>query len=223
MEVNKDKLSFKDSKLSQKEWRQLKRLSSPQKIQNFLNSLPFNFEEKGETHTSVRQTLERHRAHCFEGALLAAAALWVHGRKPLLLDLKTIRPDFDHVVALFQEDDHWGAISKTNHSVLRYRDPIYKSVRELVMSYFNEYFLANGRKTLRKYSEPFDLSLIGKHWLTTGSNLAPLAHALDSSPHHDILTKKQIKNLRLTDIIEVEASGPTEWMQGKMDPNFDVI
>lgn len=213
-------LKFKDSGLSAKDWKKLRSLNTPTKVQDFLNSIPFNFEEKGETHTSVSETLRRNRAHCFEGALLASAALWIQGREPLLLDLKTIRPDFDHVVALFEEDGHWGAISKTNHSVLRYRDPIYKSVRELVMSYFNEYFLANGRKTLREYSEPFDLSLVGKSWLVSKQNLASLAHKLDASPHHKILTARQLKGLRLTDSIEVEASGPTEWDKGGNKPNF---
>lgn len=213
-------LKFKDSGLSAEDWKKLRSLNTPAKIQDFLNSIPFNFEERGETHTSVSESLRRNKAHCFEGALLAAAALWIQGREPLLLDLKTIRPDFDHVVAIFEEEGHWGAISKTNHSVLRYRDPIYKSFRELVMSYFNEYFLANGKKTLREYSEPFDLSLVGKSWLVSKQNLAPLAHKLDSSPHHKILTTKQIKNLRLTDSIEVEASGPTEWDKNKNKPNF---
>ncbi len=204
-------LQFTESGFSKEEWLTLKKLSTPHKIQDFLNSFPFNFEKGGETHTSPKLTLKRGKAHCFEGALLAAAALWIQGRKPLLLDLKTVRPDFDHVVALFEENGHWGAISKTNHSVLRYRDPIYKSVRELVMSYFNEYFLADGKKTLRSYSEPFDLSLIGKSWLTSSQNLAPLAHKLDTAQHHNILNKEQIRNLRKTDSVEVEASGPIEW------------
>src|SRR5690606_12256889 len=137
-----------------------------------------------ETHNSVRYTLKSHKAHCFEGALLAAAALWINGREPLILDLKSARPDFDHVIALFKEEKYWGAISKTNHAVLRFREPVYKSIRELVMSYFHEYFLSNGKKTLRQFSKPLDLRKIDKgRWLTSDENLAWLAHKLDKSPH----------------------------------------
>lgn len=189
----------------------LKRFDTPQKIQSFLNRLPFNFEKHGQTHRSVAEALKRKKAHCFEGALIAAAALQLQGRPPLLLDLKTVRPDFDHVVALFKEGKYWGAISKTNHNVLRYRDPIYRDVRELAMSYFNEYFLADGTKTLRKYSKPFDLSKYGTVWIDSKENLVWLAHKLDKSPHANILTPKQVRNLRPADRIEVNASGLTEW------------
>lgn len=204
-------LSFQASGLNQSEWRRLKQLSRPADIQDFLNGLPFNFEKGGETHSSVRNTLKRGTAHCFEGALLAAVALWIHGRRPLLLDLVTIRPDLDHVVALFEEDGFLGAVSKTNHAVLRYREPIYRDARELVMSYFDEYFLSNGKKTLRSFSEPFDLSNLGPDWITTEKNLATLAHALDHSPHTRILSKKQISNLRQADKLERQVSDITEW------------
>src|ERR1700733_9427348 len=127
----------------------LKKLSTPAKIQDFLNSLPFNFEKKGETCRSPKASIEADTAHCFEGALIAAAALSLRGQKPLLLDLKASGKDMDHVVALFKRDGKWGAISKTNHAVLRYREPVYASVRELAMSYFHEYFLPSGVKTLR--------------------------------------------------------------------------
>ena len=117
-------ISVHKSGLTKKEWQKLKKLSTPEKIQDFLNSLPFNFEKNGETHSSVRYALKRGSVHCFEGALIAAAALWIRGEKPLILDLVTVRPDLDHVVTLFKRGGYWGAISKTNHAVLRYRDPI---------------------------------------------------------------------------------------------------
>lgn len=204
-------LSFEKSGLTISEWRRLKKLSSPSKIQDFLNSLPFNFEQGGETHHSLRDTLKVRKAHCFEGALVAAVALWIHGKPPLLLDLVTARPDFDHVVALFQEKGNWGAISKTNHAVLRYREPIYRDVHELVMSYFNEYFLNNGKKTLRSYSKPFDLSKLDTNWITTKDNLADLAYKLDCSLHTKILLPKQIRNLRKADKIEIQAGNIEEW------------
>ncbi len=204
-------LNLKRSGLDKDEWQKLKKLSNPKKIQDFLNSLPFNFERGGETHRSVRKTLKKSRAHCFEGALIASAAFWMQGRKPLLLDLKTVRPDFDHVVALFKENGYWGAVSKTNHAVLRYREPVYKSIRELAMSYFHEYYLPNGLKTLRGFSKPFDLSRFGTYWLTTKDNLADIAHKLDKSPHTGILSAKQIKSLRKMDKIEIKAGNIVEY------------
>ena len=128
-----------------------KKLNSPRKIQDYLNSLKINFEKNGETCMSPRFVVKTKKAHCMEGAMFAAAALEFHGRRPLLLDLRSVkRPyDYDHVIAVFKQDGFFGAISKTNHSVLRYREPIYKSIRELVMSFFHEYYLENGKKTLR--------------------------------------------------------------------------
>ncbi|MFZ2484690.1 MAG: hypothetical protein WAX80_01365 [Minisyncoccia bacterium] len=214
--MKKQPLTLVDSGLDHKQYHLLKSLNTPAKIQDFLNTLPFNFEKRGETHNSVRATLKSGRAHCFEGALLAATALWIQGRKPLILDLKTARPDLDHVLTLFSATrtggpasggrKYWGAISKTNHSVLRYREPVYKNVRELVMSYFHEYFLNNGKKTLRSFSKPFDLSKLGTDWITTTENLADLAHALDISPHTKILSPKQIKKLRQAEKIEIKAA-----------------
>ncbi len=207
----RQRITQQSSGLDHKEYQLLKRLNTPAKIQDFLNAQPFNFEKKGETHHSVRYTLKAGQSHCFEGALLAAAALWINGHKPLLLDLKTVRPDFDHVVALFQRDGHWGALSKTNHAVLRYREPVYKNIRELVMSYFHEYFLWSGKKTLRSFSKPFDLSKLGTYWLTTEENLADLAHLLDTSPHTKILSLKQIRNLRQAEPIEIKAGKIIEY------------
>ncbi len=211
-------LNFKASGLTKGEWQKLKNLSTPPKIQDFLNSLPFNFEIEGETEHSVRYVLKHRQAHCFEGALLATTALWIQGFKPLILDLVATPNDFDHVVALFKVRGYWGAISKTNHAVLRYREPVYKSIHELVMSYFHEYFLDNGKKTLRSYSEPFDLSKLGKNprhggvkWLTTEENLIDLVERLDSSPHKQILSLKQIKNLRNAELIEIKAGKIVEY------------
>lgn len=118
----------------------LRKLKTPALIQDYLDRLPINFESEGDTHYSPRVVLRKKTAHCIEGALLAATALWLQGKAPLLLDLKTKQHDDEHVVALFKDGTYWGAISKTNHGVLRYRDPIYKTVRELALSYYHEYF-----------------------------------------------------------------------------------
>ncbi len=193
----------------------LNKLNTPQKIQDYLNKLPINFEEDGGTARSPRQVLKLRKAHCIEGALLAAVALWYHGQKPLLLDLVTTKNDDDHVVALFKQNGCWGAISKTNHAVLRYREPIYKTVRELAMSYFHEYFKDTGQKTLRKFSRPYDLSKIkNKDWLTSREDLWEINNALDDYFHYNILTPKQIKNLRPAEKIEVEAGKLVEWRRG---------
>lgn len=187
----------------------LKKLRTPEKIQDFLNSLPFNREKGGETYHSVEKTLEAHSAHCFEGALVAAAALSMHGHKPLLMDLRTAKGDDDHVVALFRRGKFWGAISKTNHAVLRYREPIYKSPRELAMSYFHEYFDKRRRKTLRKFSKPFDLSKTMFNWITGEESLIELVNALDRSQHEEILPRGH--KLRKADKIEAKASEIEEY------------
>lgn len=190
----------------------LKKLSTPGKIQDFLDTLPFNFEKGGETYMSPRRVLQTKTAHCFEGALLAAAALWYHGSEPLLLDLQTLAPDQDHVVALYKTDGLWGAISKTNHGVLRFRDPIYKNMRELALSYFHEYFLnKNGVKTLYSYSRPFNLKRFGKDWLTAEQDLWPIVHQLDDSPHTRLFPKKTAKILRPASRVERQAGQIVEW------------
>ena len=135
--------------------RTLARLATPQAIQDFLVDFPQNFEPEGDTARSVEETLKHRRAHCIEGAMVAAFALWLQGHPPLLLDFSA-HQDMDHVIAPFRVNGKWGAISKTNYVCLRWRDPVYRSVRELAMSYFHEY--AKGpRKTLRSYSKPYDL------------------------------------------------------------------
>ena len=200
--------------LSKEEISIFRKFSSPRKLQDFINSIPANFEKNEETLMSPRRVLAENKAHCLEGALLAAAVLWFHGGKPLLMDLKTTDYDFDHVVALFRRGKFWGAISKTNHAVLRYREPIYASPRELAMSYFHEYFLDNGGKTLRSYSAPFDLSTrkVGPCvWISAEEDLWEIADALDESPHYKILNKKTLSSLRRADPIEIEAGKLTEW------------
>lgn len=192
----------------------LKRLSTPGKIQDFLDKLPINHEKYRETCMSPGMVLKKKKAHCLEGALLAAAALWVHGEKPLLMNLKVARGDDDHAVALYRVNGYWGALSKTNHAVLRFRDPVYRTPRELAMSYFHEYFLATGRKTLQAYSKPFNLAQFGREWLTSKDDLWDIADALRDSPHIKIVPKG-IK-IRGASPIEREAGGIIEWPKGHL-------
>ena len=189
----------------------LRPLDTPRKVQDFLDSLPINRERHRDTCTSPLVTLRRGRAHCMEGALVAALALWMHGHKPLILDLKTSPVDVDHLVALFRKDGYWGGITKTNHAVLRYREPIYRDVRELAASYFHEYFTNDGRKTLRLYSRPFDLRSWRGDWIAAEHDLWELERAIDRSPHRPLVTRRQIAVLRRADAIEIRAGRLVEW------------
>ncbi len=187
-------------------------LNSPTKIQAFLNALKFNFDNGGDTMYSPREVIRMGRAHCMEGAMFAGVALWWHGEPPLLLDLRTDVGDEDHVVALFKKDGCFGAISKTNHGVLRYREPVYETLRELVMSYFHEYFLPDGSKTLREYGKPFDLSGIrDQSWIISSENLWHIEKQLDNKIGYGLLTAKQINGLRKADKIERTMSDSTEY------------
>lgn len=197
--------------LTKTELRILTKLSTPIKIQNFLDRFPINWEKGGETYMSPRCTLAAKKMHCFEGALVAALALWVHGEKPLLLDLQT-KDDTDHVVALYRQNGYWGAISKTNHSTLRFRDPVYKTVRELALSYFHEYtHERTGRKTLVAYSKPFNLARFGSDWVIAENDLFELVDMLDASPHYPLVPKKNKPLLRPADALERRIGTLVEW------------
>lgn len=198
--------------LSKEELSVFRRLSTPAKIQDFLDALPINHEKQGDTYMSPRQVLREKKAHCIEGAMLAAAALWLHGEEPLLLDLTSLRYDDDHVVALYKKNGYWGAISKTNHGVLRFRDPIYRTVRELALSYFHEYFLvSDGRKTLKSYSRPLSLKRFGSDWITAEEDLWPIALALDTLRHFPFVPEKNKKHIRRASPHERKMAGIAEW------------
>lgn len=199
------------SLLTPQEKKTFKKLSSANKIQDYLDSLPANFELSGETNFSATRVLSEKRAHCLEGAVFAAAVLAYHGHKPFLMDFQTAYDDEDHVIALFTKNGFWGAVSKTNHSILRYRDAIYRSPRELAMSYAHEYFLWDGRKSLRAYSAPFSLSKFPpQKWVTAKENLDWLPEILDKSPHFPILPQKNFI-LRHASQIELSTMKIVEW------------
>lgn len=140
-----------------------------------------------------------------------------HGERPLLLDLKTRFLDDEHVVALFKRNGYWGAISKTNHAVVRYRDPIYKTVRELALSYFHEYFRdRDGVKTLMSYSKPFNLRSLGTTWVTSEKDLWELDDILNALPHYPLVPKKNERLLRKATRFERKTLNPREW--SKDDP-----
>ena len=196
--------------LTPAERRLFARLDTPQKIQDYLDTLPVNFEPDGDTIMSPRRMLKAKAAHCAEGALFAVAVLMFHGRQAALVDLRARPTDHDHVIAVFNQRGLWGAISKTNHAILRWRDPIYANVRELVMSYAHEYCLPSGQKSLLAFSRPFSLArYTPARWVTADDDLHWLMDALDNSPHHDV-APRHVKQRRSAKI-EIAAQGLTEW------------
>jgi len=188
-----------------------RKLNTPAKIQDYINKIPFNFDERHDACLSPRRVLKENKADCIEGALLASAMLEFHGHKPLVVDLRSLKKpyDYDHVIAVFKIDGFWGAISKTNQ-------PVYKNIRELVMSYFHEYFLDSGQKTLREYSLPFNMTYFNKiNWRTTDKHLPEVMTQLDKIKHFKILNKKQEKNLRKADEIEIKSTKSVEFQRKK--------
>ena len=196
-----------DLGLAPREFRALERLDSPQRIQAFLNAIPCNHEVGGETVLSVREVLRQRRAHCIEGAMVAAAALWVHGDPPLVVHLDCDLSDYPHVIAVFRRGGFWGAISKTNGAPLRYRDPIYRSMRELALSYFHEYSNRRGHKTLRSYSTPFDMRRIDpSQWITAERSCWETHDRLAALRHYPLITRRQERLLAKRDKFERRAS-----------------
>ncbi len=140
--------------------------------------------------------------------------LSLQGEKPLLLDLKAEAPDVDHVVTLYKQNGFWGAISKTNHTCLRFRDPIYKTVRELALSYFHEYFLnSTGQKMLRSFSRPFNLNSVDDEWITSEDELWLLPQILDELPHFPLIPQKNKEFIRPADKMERMAGTIIEWKE----------
>lgn len=165
-----------------------RKLSSPEKIQSFLDhDVAYNKEEGGETCRGPRRVLRERLAHCAEGAYFAAAALRMLGHPPLIIDLMAVRDD-DHLLAVFKQHNHWGAIAKSNYSGLRFREPVYRTIRELVMSYYAHYYNHKGELTLREYSRPVNLSRFDPlGWMTTEEDLWDIGEYLYTVPHSRVL------------------------------------
>ena len=197
---------------NKKELKILKPLNTPKKIQDFINKIPINFEKEGDTCYSPRKVLKKWSAHCVEGAILAAAILRLHGHKPLIVDMEANKKDDDHVIAVFKQYGYWGAISKTNHAVLRYREPIYRTIRELIMSCFHEYFTDDGKKNLRAFSKPIDLSRFDHlNWMTSDEDVWFIPEHLVDVKHKPLINRKQISYLRKADKIEIDVGKVVEW------------
>jgi len=204
--------------LTDDEGEALMALASPERIQEFVIGLHANFEEEGDTLRSVRGVLRHRKGHCIEAAFVAACALWLQGRPPLLLDLTAAKADSDHVIAVFKRGNGWGAISKSNHIWLRWRDPIYRSPRELVMSYFHEYFDDDGNKTLRSYSLPVDLRRFPTEmWVTNDDDCWDVGAALCDVKHFRLLTRAQQGRLTRRDATELRADDLVQY-ENAADP-----
>ena len=182
--------------LDSAEKRLLRSLSTPAKIQEFLDRIPYSSDP---IYRSPRSVIRDRKAHCFDGAVFAAAALQAIGELPLIMELKAVRDD-DHLLALFRRDGCWGAVAKSNFVGLRYREAIFRNLRELSLSYFEEFYNINGEKTLRAYSAPLDLGrFAADSWQTIDSALDRVAGRLDRIRHYPLLTRRQERGLAPVD------------------------
>jgi hypothetical protein len=173
------------------------RLTTPARLQSFLDDLPYRSEN---TYRSPLSVLRARRGHCFDGAVLAAAALWRMGHPPRILELLPNRRDDDHIVAVYRRDGCWGAVAHSNFAGLRYREPVYRTLRELVMSYFEGFYNLRREKTLRGYTAPVGLSRFDSHrWMTRDETMEEIAKRLDQVPRRCVLTGGMIRSLAPVD------------------------
>jgi hypothetical protein len=175
----------------------LRRLKPAWRLQRFLDALDYDIPGAG--CRSPRRVLRERTVQCMDGAIFAAAALRLQGHRPLLLDLEAVF-DVDHVVAVFRENGHWGAVARSNFSGLRYREPIHRTLRELVLSYFEAYFNLRREKTLRRYSRPVDLSRFdSRSWMTAEEDLWYIPEHLVGIRHYRLLTPAMERRLGTVD------------------------
>lgn len=171
-------------------------------MQKFLDDLPYNLAI---TARSPRNVLRDRTASCLEGAIFGAAALRVLGFPPLIFDLEA-EHDTDHVVAIYKIDNCWGAIAKSNFTGCRYREPVYRSLRELALSYFNIYFNLRFERTLRRFSRPLNLARFDSlGWMTTDKPIWFIAEHLCEIPHTALISRTQARRLTRVDLRTVRA------------------
>ncbi len=185
---------YSEIRWTKEEKKFLNGFKDPWSIQVFLDSIAYNpvYECR-----SPRWVIRKRSAHCFEGALFAAAALDFIGHKPLIVDMKAFNDD-DHVIAVFRYEGYWGAVAKSNFTSLRFREPVYRSLRELIMSYFDFFFNIYGEKSLRSYSLPFNLtSLNNRNWAITDDDLEYIGDKIESLYHFPVVSEKMIKKLNI--------------------------
>ena len=174
------------------ELRFLRSLKDPVGIQRYLDSLPYHLAG---TAWSPRLVLRHGQAHCLEGAIFAASALRVLGYPPLIFDMEA-KNDTDHVMAVYRVRGHWGTIAKSNFTGCHGRDPVYRSLRELAMSYFNLYFNLRKERSLRNFSRPVNLARFDRrHWMTTEKDVWFIAEYLCDIPHQRLLARGMERHL----------------------------
>ncbi len=190
-------MTNKTPEFTAKELRALRALKSPSGIQKFLDSLPYHHANSA---WSPRLVLQERTAHCLEGATLAAAALRALGFPPLVWDLEAEQDD-DHVLAVYQVDGHWGAIAKSNFAGLRFREPIHRTLRELAISYFDDYYNLRGDRTLRAHAaRPVNLARFDHlHWMTTEQPLWFIAEHLCGVQHLSLISSKMAQRVNRKD------------------------
>jgi hypothetical protein len=178
-------------------------LNSPIKIQSFLNITPYSADE---FYRCPLRVLRERKAHCFDGALFAAMVLQRIGYPPLVLDLIPNGRDDDHILALLKIHDHWGAVAQSNFTGLRYREPVYRSLRELVMSYFEDFFNSAGEKTLVGYRGPINLKVFDRlDWMSSDAGLEALSIDMDRYRFHPVITGEMADGLALLDDRSLQA------------------
>lgn len=193
------------SRFSKAQLALLRRLDTPRKVQDFLDyGLAYN-DGKANTCFSPLETLRQGRAHCIEGAMLAAAAFLFHGRQSMLLDLRANPRDDDHVIAPFRENGRWGAVAQSHFCGLRYREPVYGSYSELARSYFEFYYNHQGEKTLREFSAPLRTAALRPDWLYSPRSVFFVSRQLDAARHYRIVPHAMEKMLRPADALLREA------------------
>ena len=183
--------------LTNSERRVLAQMDTPTKIQAFLDGLPYSIEKN---YRRPLRVLRERKAHCFDGALFGAVALRRLGNPPLILNMIANHEDDDHLLALYKRDGHWGAVAKSNFVGLRFREPTYRTLRELVMSYFEQYYNIEGKKTLRGYTVPLQLKAFDKfNWMTNDPPIKKIGDRLDQIRKVRILTRRMIAGLSFVD------------------------
>jgi hypothetical protein len=214
--MNSDHLG-ENSGFNPKELRQLRSMKTPHGIQKFLDAIPYHLED---TAWSPRRVLAENTAHCLEGAIFGAAALRANGYPPLLLDFEADH-DTDHVLAIFRQNGCWGAVAKSNYAGCRWREPVYRTLRELAMSYFNLYFNLRRERTLRRFSRPVNLKRFDRqNWMTTDQPVWFIVDHLFEIKHYPLLTPAQDKQLHRVDhrLFQAECVGKAFKSTGDSSP-----
>lgn len=186
-----------EQRLTKSERQLMVKLTTPRKIQDFLDELPYSLET---IYRCPLRVLRDRVAHCYDGALFGAAALCLLGYPPLILNMIAILHDDDHLLALYKRDGRWGAVAKSNFAGLRFREPVYLTLHELVMSYFEPFYNVKRKKTMRAYTEPLNLKAYDRlNWMTNDETLERIGERLDEIRQVRLLTPRMIARLSLVD------------------------